>query len=135
MDLYAWKDTYSVKIEILDRHHQHLFSLINELHDFMRIGNSDAIMMTTLQELLRYTREHFSAEEVLMAAFHYPHLDAHRQEHENLTRRVLDFISGFEAGERRFGVELMNFLNDWLTCHILRTDQRYSEFFSAIGAA
>ncbi len=135
MDLYPWKGTYSVKIEILDQHHQHLFSLINELHDFMRTGNSDAILITTLQELLRYTREHFAAEEVLMAAFRYPHLEAHRREHERLTQTVVEFISAFNAGERRFGVELMDFVGDWLTNHVLRSDQRYTEFFSALGAA
>ena len=134
MDLYCWKPEYSVKIKVLDEHHQHLFELVNELHDFMRMGKGDEIMITTLRDLLLYTRNHFAAEEVLMTTFSYPQFLSHRLEHQKLTRSVHDFITAFEAGERRFSPQLMDFLNDWLTCHILQTDLQYTAFLRERGA-
>ena len=37
----------------------------------------------------------------------------------------------FEAGKVLLSVDLMNFLRDWLTSHILKSDKRYAPFMKA----
>jgi hemerythrin-like metal-binding protein len=135
LDHYKWKREYSVGIAILDQQHQHLFELVNELHEFMTAGQSEAVLTTTLTELVACTRRHFLAEEALMAQFNFPCLDAHRIEHEKINRAVLKFIRDYEAGEKRFTMQLLDFMIDWLTSHILTTDMLYSQFLLAQGAA
>ena len=135
MGQHKWKQEYSVGIATLDQQHQHLFELVNRLHEFMSAGLSDAIMTTTLGELVAATRQHFLAEEALMTEVNFPALDAHRAEHEKINRAVLKFIGDYEAGEKRFSVQLLDFMIDWLTTHILTTDMQYSQFLLAKGAA
>ena len=49
----------------------------------------------------------------------------HRLEHKGLMKLVEEFVARYERGERTLNVELMNFLRDWLTTHIQRSDRDY----------
>jgi len=131
LDLYKWKQEYSVGVATLNQQHQHLFELVDQLQEFMTTGQSDAVITTTLRELMACTRQHFLAEEALMTECSFPGLDAHRIEHKKINRAVLKFIRDFEAGEKRFRVQLLDFMIDWLTTHILTTDMLYSQFLLA----
>lgn len=132
--LFEWDPSYSVSVQLLDRHHQHLFGLVNGLHFAMLNQQGTAVLAATLEELVTYTRMHFVAEEVLMEAFSFPGYLQHRMEHERLTRTVTEFQSQFLSGQERLSVQLMEFLKSWLADHILGTDKKYSEFFAQRGA-
>jgi hemerythrin-like metal-binding protein len=107
---------------------------VNELHDAMRQQQGQAVLAPILDELICYTRIHFTSEEVLMEAFGYPESLLHRIEHDRLTRTVLEFQQQFAGGEVHLSVQLMEFLKSWLVKHILGIDQKYVEFFAARGA-
>jgi hemerythrin-like metal-binding protein len=132
--MFRWTEVYSVKVQVLDDQHKRLFSLANELHEFMSMGKSREVIIPILNELMAYTREHFAAEEVLMAAFAYPGLVNHRMEHEKLTKRVRDYIRDVQAGDMDLSIELMDFLQNWLSHHVLETDKKYSQFMVDRGA-
>ena len=89
LDHYKWKREYSVGVAILDQQHQHLFELVNELHEFMTAGQSEAILTTTLTELVACTRRHFLAGRGAdRTDLNFPGLDAHRTEQrKNQPRR------------------------------------------------
>ncbi len=135
MDRYKWRREYSVGIATLDHQHQHLFELVNQLHDSMTAEQPEAVMANTLSELVDCTRQHFLAEEALMTDLNFPGLDAHRAEQEKINRAVLKFIRDFEADEICFNVQLLDFMVDWLTSHILNTDMQYSQFLLAKNSA
>ena len=135
LDLYKWKREYSVGIATIDQQHQQLFELVNQLHQFISAGQSDAVVAPTFSELVACTRQHFLAEEAMMSEFSFPGLEAHRLEHEKIIRAALRFIGDYEAGEKRFSVQLLDFMIDWLTTHILVTDMHYSQYLLAKGAA
>ena len=132
--LFEWDAMYSVKVDRLDGHHKRLFDLINKLHVAMLAREAKSVLAATLDELIAYTKMHFSAEENLLKSSGYPDLSAHMMEHDRFVRTVEEFQKHFESGQQFLSVQLMDFLKDWLCNHILRTDQKYSDFLAAKGA-
>ena len=126
MSLLTWNESYSVGVQTLDRQHVGLFNTLNELHAAMLKGEAKNMTGPLLRKLLTYTKEHFAAEEALMASAKYPKLAEHIAQHRDLTRQVNDYVSRFERGELTLSVHLLNFLRDWLTGHIQKTDRDYA---------
>jgi len=87
-------------------------------------------MEDILNRLVKYTVIHFNHEEEYMKLYDYPDYDSHRKEHLELTTQVQDFSKRLAEGKSSFSLELMTFLKDWLTNHILGTDMKYKSFFS-----
>ena len=131
--LFPWSSTYSVKIGIVDVQHKNLVSIVNELHQAMVGGHGKDTLRSILANLIKYTQEHFAMEERLMQSHNYPDYSAHKTEHDRLSGTVLDFQRKFQANEIGLTIEVMSFLKDWLTKHILGSDKRYSPFLNSKG--
>jgi hemerythrin-like metal-binding protein len=125
MPLLTWNDSLSVGVRTIDKQHSTLVAILNELYDAMMKGQAKQVTGPMLRKLINYTREHFSAEEAMMATADYSGLAAHRREHERLTRQVDEFAARFERGECTVNIELLGFLRTWLTNHIQQTDKAY----------
>lgn len=125
MPLLTWNDSLSVGVRAIDTQHSTLLSILNDLHDAMLQGRAKEVTGPLLRKLLNYTRDHFSAEEAMMAAAKYSGLPAHRREHERLTRQVEDYAARFDRGECSINIDLLHFLRTWLTNHIQQSDKAY----------
>jgi hemerythrin len=133
MALMVWSDKLSVGIRSIDAQHGILIDTVNELHDAMLKGQANSLTEPLLRNLVAYTRDHFSAEEALMAQANYPELAEHRAKHRDLTKKVESYIERFARGDIRLSVHLLNFLRDWLTNHFQREDRAYSTCMNASG--
>ena len=133
MALIEWNDSLSVNVAEIDEQHKKLIGLINDLHAAMSAGKSNDMMGGILNELVEYTKYHFSSEEKYMDQFHYPGTLVHKKEHEGFVNKALEFKGNFESGNASISVDLLNFLKDWLINHIQGTDKRYSNFFNEKG--
>jgi hemerythrin-like metal-binding protein len=132
-DLMPWNTSFSVNIKTLDAQHTRLVGMLNALSDAVRRNEADAMLALLLDGLLRYTEAHFAEEEALMAKHNFPGLIAHRADHEALTSRVQEFRREFAAGNREIATDLLQFMREWLTEHILKTDQGYSAYLRSHG--
>ena len=133
MALLTFDKTYSVGIQSIDDQHSSLFDSLNELHAAMLKGQEKSIVARLLDDLLAYTRIHFSAEESMLAKVKYPGLVEHRAIHVKLTSQVADYAERYKRGEAALSVHLINFLRDWLTKHILREYRAYSGWILQCG--
>jgi hemerythrin len=133
MPYITWNDAYSIHHKEIDLQHQKLVALINELFDAMSLGRGKDTLAKTLGELIEYSRTHFSYEERLMAGSAYAGYLAHKAEHEAFTQKVLEFQGQFLSGQAALTVKVSAFLKDWLTNHILGTDQKYVPHLIAMG--
>jgi hemerythrin len=131
--LFPWSDTYSVNIGIIDMQHKNLVSIINDLHQAMAAGHGKDQLGKILSNLIKYTQVHFKTEEKFMESHHYPEYESHKSEHDHLTKTVLDFQRKFQMNEIGLTIQVMEFLKDWLSKHILGCDKRYSPFLNAQG--
>lgn len=130
---FQWSDRYSVKVNAMDAQHRRLFEIVHELYTGMRSGHGKDVVGAVLDDLINYTVKHFAAEEKLMDENKYPSLATHRADHKMLTDKVLGFKKEFDTGRASITPELMTFLQNWLTNHILTVDQKYGEFLNAHG--
>jgi hemerythrin-like metal-binding protein len=133
MALMNFGPNYSVGVQAVDGQHKVLFDIINELHGAMMKGQAQSLTGPLLKKLADYTRNHFSAEEAMMASAKYPGLDAHKAKHRDLVKQVEDYIARFEKGEITINLHLLNFLRDWLTNHIQKVDKEYGPWLNEHG--
>jgi hemerythrin len=133
MALMTWSNKFSVGVRTMDDQHTVLFDSLNELHNAMMKGEGQKQTVTLLRSLLKYTNDHFSAEEAMMQAAHYPDLAAHRAKHRDLTRQVQEFVTRYERGEAALNIQLLNFLRDWLANHIQGSDHEYGPWINSHG--
>lgn len=136
MPMLTWSIKLSVGVKTFDDDHKKLVGLLNTLFDAMQAGKGRDVLGKILNELVQYTKFHFSREEEQMAKLGYPNLITHRNAHADLMRQLGDiqikYNSGVSAG---LTGEVLNFLNAWLVDHIQVTDQRYGPFFKSKGLA
>lgn len=133
MPFITWEDSMSVNVKEIDDQHKKLISLINELHEWKETGERKDILGDVLEELINYTRYHFSAEERRMKQFSYIGYLEHKRQHDDLTDKVMSLKDKHDKEGSAIAVEVSSFLKDWLTNHILGTDKKYSAFFNSKG--
>ncbi|MGA2451531.1 MAG: bacteriohemerythrin [Polyangiaceae bacterium] len=135
MSLIDWNDErLSVHVEQFDKEHKHLVHLINELHAAMKAGKGRDIMGKILDELVAYTKSHFSAEEALMSRVGYPAQSSHRAQHANFVERVGAFHGQFTADNTTVTLEVLQFLQGWLVEHIQGADREFGAFVNSRAA-
>lgn len=128
MAYFNWTSEFSVENISIDEQHKQLFQITNDLHDAMKAGKSKEILSELISRLVDYTKTHFSNEEKLMEKYKYPELDRHKTEHAKLVKKVLDYQKNFNVTSAITSIDIMNFLKDWLTSHILGTDKKYISY-------
>ena len=133
MALLTWNSQYAVGVQALDAQHTGLFKALNDLHDAMMKGQAQKLTGSLLNKLVDYTRKHFAAEEAMMASTGYPGLAAHRLKHRALTGQVEEYVARYDKGEITLNVQLLNFLREWLTNHIEKTDKEYGPWMNQHG--
>jgi hemerythrin len=133
MALITWSDEYQLGIKEIDAQHQKLVAMINTLHDAMKEGRGKDVIQPILNELLAYTKTHFAREEELFAKHGYPTRDNHGRIHKSLTQQVIDLKAKVDAGSGVLAVQVMAFMKDWLTAHILAEDKKYAPFLKSKG--
>lgn len=127
MALIAWSNMLSTGVTEQDNQHKKLIDLINQLNDAMKDGKGNEVMGKVLAELVNYTVFHFGYEEKLMAQYKTDDTPAHKAEHVKFVQTAGDFKRKFDSGNAVVSVEIMNFLRDWLTNHIMKTDKKLGQ--------
>ena len=133
MAIVEWDDSYSVNVKIIDKQHQRLFAMINELDESVTSGKDETKIGKYLNELVEYLFTHFRTEEEYFEEFNYPELDYHLKEHLDFTKKVVEFRRGYEQGEMQLAAKVVEYLKEWITDHIMKTDMLYKPFFEEKG--
>jgi len=123
MAMFTWSPQYSVGNDLIDGEHRKLFALADRLHQAMLSGHGNTVLRGLFDELAEYTRTHFAHEEALMQRYSYPQLPAHAEIHRQLIARVASLQEDLRAGKLTVTMNTMQFLSDWLTHHIGKTDR------------
>lgn len=124
MATYQWDDTLSVDNENIDDDHKLLIETVARLHEAMRTGQGKDVVGSALDDLVRFTEEHFEREEGFMRQINYVDYLPHKAEHERLLKEVRDLQARFKAGSITITVSVSNFLADWLRNHIVGLDKK-----------
>ena len=123
-----WDNSLSVGIDTIDADHKKLLSLINQLQTAAHYQTDDELIETTLNDLVDYTKYHFSREEEMMQAANYPKLEAHKQQHAAMIEQVGKFIDEYRVDKTRTIENVCLYLKTWLINHINGSDQEYAPY-------
>ncbi len=134
MSYLTWQNKFSVGIKGIDRDHKILFDLVGQFHDAYAMGKGSDALESLFEILLDYTDNHFRREETLMRDNGYPGLEGHIKSHQDLRNEVEGMHQRFINGDQgQICLDLLGFLNNWLTFHILETDMAYRIYFEQRG--
>ena len=121
-------------VKTLDEQHAAFMGLLNEFHAAMLKGEAHSAAGPLLIRLIGLVRQHFSSEEALFDSTKYPHAAHHRALHQDLNRQVDGYMARFKQGDRTLYPELLRFLREWLSKHLLEEDQKYAQWLHEHGA-
>lgn len=128
MSFITWDESYETHVNEIDEQHKTLVSILNKLHEAMHQGKGKEILGNVFTELLNYTVYHFQTEEGFMKKLHFPDSVNHIKEHKKLTDTALTLNEKFNAGEAMITSEVLMFLKNWLTNHILVSDKKLGAY-------
>ena len=125
--------SYSVGIDSIDQQHKKLLNLINQLQTAVDYSTGEQFEREALDELVDYTKTHFTYEEGLLRDNDFPGFEAHKVQHEKMFEKVREVLSEYEEDHETAMGNAAEFLKDWLINHINGTDKEYSSYLIERG--
>lgn len=130
MSEFQWNEQLRLGVDLMDRDHQQIIALTNELSSAQESGAGTASLDRAFKRLIDFTRKHFSDEEVYMASIGFAQLASHKLIHEKLLSTMDDHYQQFKQS-RTLNDEVFTFLRFWLKSHICGIDRKYAELLTA----
>ena len=134
MEQMQWSEHYSVGIKEMDLQHQKLIGMINRL---ISVSGTQYIhsetVISLLEEMDRYVKVHFVAEERLMVTYGYQLLEEHKIQHLDFETRINEFYYLLNYDVKETADALLSYLTSWWSHHILEADMAYKDFFTEKG--
>jgi hemerythrin-like metal-binding protein len=128
MPRLRWEQKYSVGVPTLDAQHQKLFRMINAMQEAMLHGGARDMQQEVFATLQEEAQLHFTREETLLRACHYPGLVEHRREHRAFLEELGRLRQRMNRGVSSAGLDLMDFLRRWIQAHLLEKDMDYRQW-------
>ncbi len=124
--MYEMKQEYMLGIESIDNEHAKLFEIADRLYNLINfefIPDKFDYIMLVIEELQKYTVEHFKNEEAYMESIHYKKMFSQKVDHMNFVNKIKEFTpDSIDADQEESLKELLKFITDWLVEHILEKD-------------
>ncbi|HLJ47644.1 MAG TPA: hemerythrin family protein [Bryobacteraceae bacterium] len=118
-----------VECESLDEQHRLEFRLSEQLRKAILSGSSNGLWVSEiLDQLMTFSVVHFTTEETLMVRQGYPHIAAHRAQHDSARSRLAMLDTRFREGDRRAAFEILDFLDSFTREHIPTADRDLAAF-------
>ena len=120
----------SVGVDEIDDDHRKLVSLFNMLNHSITEGDDPDYLEAILKELISCTAWHFSHEERLMLKYGYEGIAEHKTEHQELIQSARELQQKILQAGKLVANEDIEFLERWLTEHILTADMRLGAYLA-----
>lgn len=136
--MFEWKEQFSVNVKEIDIQHKRLFELGHTIFEILdqydNEEDSYEEIAKVLQELKDYTIYHFKHEEKLMEKYNYQNIESHKKEHEFFINKISDFkCQDIYIKQDKALKNILTFLLDWITTHILKSDMKYKDVMNSQG--
>jgi len=124
---------YVLGIDSIDRQHARLVEIINRLSTSLS-REDHPTTSGILRELALYAEGHFAYEEAYFVECNYQETAEHERGHRMFLSNLQDFRDqSLRMDKSLVAVELLGFLEDWLSHHILIADKQFADTFLQCG--
>jgi len=128
----VWGHVLSVEVDEIDEDHRKLVKIFNILNHAVTEGESQEYLAAVLKELVNCTVWHFSHEERLMLKYGYDGIEEHKAAHQQLIDSALELQQKILQADKTMADDDIEFLERWLTEHILTDDMRLGAYLSQV---
>lgn len=118
----VWNSMLSVQVDEIDEDHRRLVGLFNILGHCVEDGDAADYIEAVMEELVSCTVWHFRHEERLMLKYGYEGFAEHKAEHQELIESARALQRRITQEGTPVSSEDIEYLEHWLTEHILTTD-------------
>jgi hemerythrin len=127
---FNWDQTLFTGNEAIDRQHQELFRRLESLVEAAQGSDCSKKVSDAMAFLENYIFRHFTAEEKLQIASHYPDYEEHRKQHREFLDSVAELQMEFrsEGSNQILLLKSIAFLGNWITNHVLQSDKALAAF-------
>ena len=136
MIFMEWTEDFSVKIPSIDEQHKKFIGLLNNFYSGFKEKSSKERLAELIRGLKDYAVYHFSTEEKYMEMYNFPGYKSHKSEHEIFIEKISGISERYESGRLVIplvSLEIIDFMKNWLSKHIMSTDKKYSQLFIEKG--
>lgn len=127
MTFFPWQKNYAFGIESIDSDHVKLIDMINDLYSAMSKGEGKNVIKDIVTGLVDYSKVHFKREEVKMKSINFMNFEDHEAEHDAFILKVSAFKKKLDEGKDNISIEVVTFLREWLSNHILTSDKEMAK--------
>ena len=134
-DPFAFTKKYETGIDLIDQEHKTLFSIIREANDLVHaelLHDKFDKTVEILDHLKTYTESHFQHEEEYMEKIQYPELEAQKTAHTAFIEKLVNIsiwdLDAIDENQQQYLEELIDYLLEWLSNHILKADRQIGEW-------
>lgn len=129
--MYEMKEEFKTGIDFIDEQHARLFEIADEAYNLLKddftLDKYDKVV-GLIDELKDYTIFHFKSEEEYMDSINYKKRFTQKTEHDAFIKELdeVDYRS-IDNDPEQYILKILEFLNQWLTGHILHNDKLISQ--------
>ena len=131
--LIRWKEDFNLNIKIIDQQHRKLVDMINVLYNSVIDKEDHKVIEQTLQDVMEYAFVHLRQEERYFEQCNYTYAPEHIACHQSFVQKAEEFHEAYLINRSLLTQDVLEFLRDWLTKHILQEDKKYANFFRQAG--
>jgi hemerythrin len=131
--MMVWTERFSIGLKKIDHQHQQLFKIINELRAHQNAAAGSEFIAEILDRMTKYTDYHFKTEERVMMEYGYPEYASQVREHTEFKAKTARSCVDHMTGKTDISGEMLAYLENWLTNHILKSDLRFKYFLVKNG--
>ena len=126
MSEVKWNDRFNIGVEIVDRAHRKLFSIVGKLLNLTEDAEKQKhACQEGIKYFKSYTIKHFAEEEAYMRKIGYQGYEIHKSLHDNLQNQTLPALEEEMEAQDYSAESIQHFLGicvGWLNVHIMIED-------------
>ena len=130
--MIVWNDNLVVGIKLIDEQHKEFVNMTNELYNACLKGGDEAVtcFKKTIQMMASHIREIFKHEEELFEQSAYPETAAHKIQHREFIKTILDHEKKYREGVRFVPNSFVRYLMEWVASHIAIDDKKFGIYYA-----
>lgn len=134
MSKFEWNESMSVAVEVIDKDHEYLASILNDLSDALQKGKGHEMLEGCLENTVNFTKYHFEHEESLFAKTDYPQAAEHIKEHAKMLAEISNIQKQYkEAPSDELLIKTFLFYEKLFSEHMAKVDPGFTKYLNEAG--
>jgi hemerythrin len=131
--LVTWDKKFELNIKEIDQQHKKFIDMINVLYDACVCKVPDDVLEQTITDMSDYAFVHFRNEEKYFEKIRYKEAPSHIAEHLIFMENIGKIQEQYRQNDFALPAQVLTFLREWFTNHILNSDKKYVARFVENG--